>query len=74
MTTTLLQSKWGGHGLPEGESSNTKPRTTEDTHNTIVDVGVTIEELHVACCIGVGSLACATHSSTRQPQVLDTLS
>jgi hypothetical protein len=47
MTTTLVQSKWEGHGLPGGKPSNTEPRTTEDTHNTIADARVTIEELHV---------------------------
>ena len=55
MTTTLVQSKWG---VPGGEPSNTKPKTTEDTHNTIADAGVTIEELHVAEELAV--LACAS--------------
>ena len=48
MTATLVQYVWGGQSLLGGESSITEPRTTEDTHNTVADGGVTIEELHVA--------------------------
>lgn len=47
MTTILVQSEWGGQGLRGGEPSNLEPRTTEDTYNTIADVGVTIEKLHI---------------------------
>ena len=45
MIAILVQSEWGGCGLPGEESSNIEPRTRKDTHNTIADVGVTIEEL-----------------------------
>ena len=48
MIAILVQTEWGGRGLPGEESSNIEPRTRKDTHNTIADVGVTIEELHVA--------------------------
>ena len=71
MTTTLVQSEWGGQGLPGGEPSNIEPKTTEDTQH---HCGCWSYNRRVACCRGVGSLACATHSSTRQPHVSDTLS
>ena len=48
MTTTLVHYEWGGHGLLGGEPSNIEPRTTEDTHNTIAEARVVIEELYVA--------------------------
>ena len=36
------------------EPSNTEPKTINDTQNTIADVGVTIEGLHVAEDLAVG--------------------
>ena len=39
--------------LQGGESSNTKLRTTKDSHNTIVDAGVAIKELHIALKLAV---------------------